>query len=79
MNPKLFALLAFKTATFEEENGTFTAFNDAYPGLCAGGYSLDECVQDFLSAAEQWYIVMNDRNYTIITNKSFVSQERKLA
>jgi predicted RNase H-like HicB family nuclease len=71
MNPKTFALLAFKTATFEEENGTYTAHHDDYPGLFAGGYSLEECIQDFMSAAEQWFIAMRAKDFPIATNRSF--------
>ena len=79
MDSKIFALKAFKTATFEEEGGTFTAFNSQFPGLFAGGYSLEECISDFLNAAETWYEVMRAKECPIPANQSFITHERKFA
>lgn len=51
---KIFALMALKGAVFTEEKGTFTVHHPEIKGLLAGGYSLSEALEDFLSAAETW-------------------------
>lgn len=54
---KIFALMALKGTVFTEEKGTFTIHHPEIKGLLAGGYSLSEALEDFLSAAETWYEV----------------------